>query len=150
MNTLFLAVFVVMLIATFALSMQQREFNKGSVRIGTDIMLDVDVADTVVRHERGLSGRQYLDDDEGMLFLLGTKQRYTFWMKGMVMPIDILWIDEGKVVDISADVPVPDADGHLETYTPAVPVDTVLEVSAGFAELHGVTIGASVTYDIDR
>lgn len=150
MSALFFAVFAIILITASVLLLQQREFDKGNVRIGEDILIDVDVAATAQTLERGLSGRKNLENDEGMLFLFATKQRYVFWMKGMRIPIDILWIDEGRVVDISAEVPVPGPDGYLATYRPSVPVDTVLEVPAGFVELNGVTIGVVVAYEIDR
>lgn len=149
-SALFFAVLAIMLVAAFVLSLQQGGFDKGSVRIGSDILLSVDVADTTQTLERGLSGRTSLGDDEGMLFLFGEKQRYSFWMKEMRIPIDILWIDEGMIVDVSADVPVPGPDGFLATYRPSVPVDTVLEVPAGFVALHEIGIGTVVAYDIDR
>lgn len=150
MNALFLAVFAVILITASVLLLQQGGFDKGSVRIGSDILLRVDVANTTQTLERGLSGRTSLGDDEGMLFLFGTKQRYSFWMKEMRIPIDILWIDEGVIVDVSVDVPVPGSDGYLTTYRPSVSVNTVLEVPAGFVALNEIGIGTAVAYDIDR
>lgn len=150
MSALFFAVLAIMLVTASVLSLRQGGFDKGSVRIGSDILLTVDVAGTTQTREQGLSGRTSLGDDEGMLFLFGTKQRYSFWMKGMRIPIDILWIDEGRIVDVSVDVPVPGPDGHLTTYRPSMPVDTVLEVPAGFVALNEVRIGATVVYDIDR
>jgi len=102
-----------------------------------------DVADDEASRRRGLAGRAGLDDDEGMLFLLPDDSP-AFWMKGMRFPIDIVWIDDGRVVDVTADVPPPrESESHtaLPTYSPGRPANRALEVNAGWAARHGVTRG---------
>jgi uncharacterized membrane protein (UPF0127 family) len=102
-----------------------------------------DVADDEASRRRGLAGRAGLEDDEGMLFLLPDDSP-AFWMKGMRFPIDIVWIDDGRVVDVTADVPPPresESDAALPTYSPRRPANRALEVNAGWAARHGVTRG---------
>src|SRR4051812_21812815 len=47
---------------------------------------------------KGLSGRKSIKDNEGMLFVFDKKDKYPFWMKGMQFPIDIIYIDDNRVV----------------------------------------------------
>jgi uncharacterized membrane protein (UPF0127 family) len=103
-----------------------------------------DVADDEPSRRRGLAGRASLEDDEGMLFLLPDDSP-AFWMKGMRFPIDIVWIDDGRVVDVTADVPPPRGpNARLSTYSPDRPANRALEVNAGWAARHGVTRGEAV------
>ena len=100
-----------------------------------------DIADDEASRRRGLAGRAGLEDDEGMLFLLPDDSP-AFWMKGMRFPIDIVWIADGRVVDVTADVPAPrGSDAALPTYSPDRPANRALEVNAGWAARHGVTRG---------
>ena len=104
-------------------------------------VVQAEIADTIERKARGLSGRARLADGSGMLFPFVPPQRPQFWMKDMLMPLDFLWIRGGKVVQITADVPPPSGSGPLPLYRPAVDVDAVLEVPAGFAERAGLAVG---------
>jgi uncharacterized protein len=93
---------------------------------------------------RGLSGRDRLGADDGMLFLLPDDSP-SFWMKGMRFPLDIVWIKNGRVVDVTADIPPPNGSGaSLPTYSPTRPADRALEVNAGWAARHGVGRGDAV------
>jgi uncharacterized protein len=104
----------------------------------------VEVADDLASRERGLSGRDALAPDAGMLFVL-EDDRPAFWMRGMRFPLDIVWIGGGRVVDVSADVPPPTAAaGALPTYSPRRPANRALEVNAGWAARHGVRRGDAV------
>jgi hypothetical protein len=69
----------------------------GSVTVhGTEIR--VEVADTVSTRTQGLSGRETLPENMGMLFVFDVSGVYGFWMKDMLFPIDIIWIDKNKTV----------------------------------------------------
>ncbi len=103
-----------------------------------------EVAETIGQHERGLSGREKLGENEGMLFVFGTPDRYPFWMKEMRFPIDIIWINGGKVVDITRNLPSPLSGEIPASAFPSVPVTHVLEVNAGFTDLQGITIGDEI------
>ena len=50
---------------------------------------------------KGLSIKNTLNESEGMLFPFDTPGEYSFWMKDMKFPIDIIWIDSNyKIVYI--------------------------------------------------
>lgn len=103
----------------------------------------IEVADTPAKRELGLGERDSLPADQGMYFPFGASQRWVFWMKGMRFPIDIIWIQDGKIVDIEGSVPVPKGL-PLETYAPVGPADAVLELNAGVAQEIGLEPGDEV------
>lgn len=110
-----------------------------------DARIRVEIAASALARARGLSYRDELPDGRGMLFAFGRAQRHAFWMKGMRFPIDIVWIREGEVVDVTPEVPPAEGAIDLRTYTPIVPADEVLELPAGYAEAHGIVPGTRIT-----
>lgn len=106
--------------------------------------IKIEIADTVGRQQRGLSFRPLLPAGEGMYFPMGWPLRYSFWMKEMQFPLDIIWIHEGIIVDISENVPYPQAGEEPAKVSPKEPADAVLEVNANFTETHGTKIGDRV------
>ncbi len=96
---------------------------------------------------KGLSGRRLLVSGRGMLFLFSTPGTYEFWMKDMRFPIDIVWIAQGKIVDVSRNVPAPKAGEEPARVQPRAPADTVLEVQAGVAGLWQLDDAVTITYD---
>jgi uncharacterized membrane protein (UPF0127 family) len=113
--------------------------------------LRVEVAVTPEDRVRGLSGRDSLAEDAGMLFDLVDPRRPGFWMKDMRFPLDMVWIDERKnVVGVSANVePQPGVpDSELRRYSPPTPVRYVLELNAGAAERLGLGAGDAVQFEL--
>src|SRR3989338_3180334 len=53
--------------------------------------IKVDLALTMLEQAQGLSGREVLGENEGMLFVFDTPGKYSFWMKDMKFAIDIIW-----------------------------------------------------------
>jgi uncharacterized protein len=103
-----------------------------------------EVAATDDARREGLSGRASLAENRGMLFVYPDHVERTYWMKGMRFPIDIVWIDRGRVTGVEPNVPVPVGD-DLPLYPSRVPADRVLEVRAGWAARHHVERGEQVT-----
>lgn len=110
--------------------------------------IPVEIADTAQKRQTGLSGRESLTEGEGMLFVFAQEDiRPPFWMKEMKFAIDIIWIDDDKIVQIDENVPAPEPDtpnSELKFYTPNQPIDYVLEVDAGFVDQHDIKVGDDV------
>lgn len=106
----------------------------------------------VVRSDRakakGLSGRRNLPTGRGMLFPFAQAGTYEFWMKDMQLSLDIVWIHDGKIVDISRNVPAPVKDAEPARVRPAYPASQVLEVVNGAAA--NWQVGNSVTIKDNR
>lgn len=111
------------------------------------------VAESREERERGLAGRTFLRESEGMLFKTEKPEPQVFWMKGMLIPIDIIWIRDGVVMGAETNVPPPlgaSADAALLRYSSPLPVDQVLEVPAGFVERHRVLPGDRVEIKVSE
>lgn len=116
-----------------------------SIGDGETIRVDVEVADTEALRNLGLSGRRYLGDYNGMLFVFNEKVGNPFWMKDMYINLDIIFIDEkGFIVDIKENNE-PCTEVHCPQIVSAVPYKYVLEVNGGFCEINGVKEGQSVS-----
>ena len=105
----------------------------------------IELAQDASQQARGLSGRLNLAENRGMLFVMANKSRPSFWMKDMFFPLDIIWISNDKVVDITNNAPIVTDDYYI-TYAPKEPVDYVLEINAGLAEKYGIKIGDTVKF----
>lgn len=112
-----------------------------------DLEILIDIADTPEKRSRGLSGKESLNEKEGMLFILnGGEEKPIFWMKNMIIPIDIIWINDGKIIQIDKNIaPEKDIpDDKLTRYSPQSSVNYVLEVNSGFSDKYGLSIGDNV------
>lgn len=119
-----------------------REVRK--LKVGEQI-LTVEIASTEPQMEKGLGGRDFLAADSGMIFLYQREVVPRFWMKGMLFDIDIIWIQENTIVDLSTDVQASDNSlSELPFYMPKQPVTMVLEVNAGYVKKYNLKVGDSV------
>jgi uncharacterized protein len=112
----------------------------------------LEIADEQSEQEKGLSNRDSLAKDTGMLFVFGRPERsYAFWMKDMHFPIDMIFLRDEKIVTIHANVP-PYLPGtkiqNLTTYTPANDANRVLELNAGQAREFGLKEGDSIKFNL--
>ncbi len=107
--------------------------------------LKVELALTTEQQTKGLSGRESLAPGTGMLFKFAQADKYNFWMKDMKFALDFIWVREGKVIQLNADVPPPLKDFPRPEVLPASePVDAVIEVPAGWIKDKGIKIGDKV------
>ena len=107
-------------------------FNNGTI-------INLWVADKITERQVGLSTHTEMPQNQGMLFVFNKTHTHEFWMKKMSFPIDILWIKDNTILDITENAqPEPyTPEEDLTKYTPTEPVDKVLEVNAGFVESNG-------------
>jgi uncharacterized membrane protein (UPF0127 family) len=91
---------------------------------------------------RGLSYRRELPEGQGMLFFMPEMQVQLFCMRGMLFPLDFIWIRDGRVAGLTRNVP-PDFTGDLSS---PVPVNYVLEVPAGFGDKYAIRVGDPVRW----
>lgn len=109
----------------------------------------VRLASTQAELERGLGGVDHLEWNEGMLFLFPTASHYQFWMKDMVIPLDIIWLRGSKITQISENIQPPadlQQQDNLPIYSSEQLIDTVLEVPAGFVQRYQIKVSDTVRY----
>ena len=101
----------------------------------------VEIAADEPTREQGLMFRDRLPDATGMIFIFPQSGEYPFWMKNTLIPLDMVWIDEGhKIVHVAHDVPPCQAD-PCPSYAPNATAKYVLELAAGVAKQHGLKDG---------
>lgn len=107
-------------------------------------VFSVEVTDTQDELEEGLSGHKPLLDNEGMFFIFDNVGIHGFWMKDMLFPIDIIWIDQDfKIIHIE-ELVTPDT--YPKVFYPGSPSMYVLEVKAGVIDELDLKLGESVKF----
>lgn len=115
-----------------------------NVSIGEKTLV-AEIADTDKKRSTGLSGRESLEEGSGILFVFDKASDHSFWMKDMKFPIDIIWINNKKVIDISHQIQPEEKDPRfLRIYKPVRDAKFVLEVNSGYARKNNIKIGDTV------
>jgi uncharacterized protein len=116
-----------------------------------DFELNADVPITSELISKGLAVKNQLKENEAMLFVFEEPAKYSFWMKDMKFPIDIIWLDSAsKVVHIERNLQ-PCASVFICTgYSPSADSQYILETVAGFAQRHNVNIGSDIDFGLVR
>lgn len=142
---LLLALAVVYVVAVSFADIGNKETNT-IVISGQEIRIEI--ADKPIVQAKGLSGRDAIGDNEGMLFVFNQAAIQNFWMKGMKFSIDIIWIKDNEIVGFEENVqPEPGvSDKDLKIYSSPEPVDKVLEVKAGSIQRFNIGIGNKVKF----
>jgi len=112
------------------------------------------IAATPEAQRAGLTVRDSLAENEGMIFVYTTEREYgaSFWMPNkMQFRIDILFLDAEKRINmIHRNVPICESNNELDcpSYTTSQPTQYVIEVVAGFCDKRGLKIGDSVDFEL--
>ncbi len=89
----------------------------------------LEVANTDATIKQGLSGHAPLADDGGMLFIFPTAGNYGFWMKDMLFPLDIIWINSNfQIVHVEQNLTPA---SYPTVYYPNADALYVIEINAG-------------------
>jgi uncharacterized protein len=106
-------------------------------------VVQVELARTDAQRARGLMFRQDLPRDHGMLFLFDETSVQTFWMHNTLIPLDIIFLGDDRVVVGVAANAAPRTDTPR---TVGKPSRYVVEVSGGEAAAHGVGPGTRAVF----
>ncbi len=107
--------------------------------------IKIDLALTAEERFRGLSGRESLKENEGLLFVFEREGAHSFWMKDMKFPIDIIWINKEMKVVFVKEKALPES--YPESFSSEKDAKYVLEVSSGFSEKNNLKVGDTVLFD---
>ncbi|MBD2328737.1 DUF192 domain-containing protein [Alkalinema sp. FACHB-956] len=111
-----------------------------------DQIIRLEVASTPQQQAMGLMYRPALSDDQGMLFPFSPARTVNFWMKNVPVPLDMVFLYQGKVVAIADQVPPCETDASTcPTYGPNDLVDQVIELRAGRAQTLNLQVGDRIT-----
>jgi len=128
---------------------QQQEQNKTALVSLGGVNVTASLSTTPDSQSKGLSIKDSLNENEGMLFIFESPQKYSFWMKDMKFPIDIIWINStGKIVHIEKNLSPCYLLLPCPSYAPKNDSLYVLEVVSNFTNKFGVSVGDSVESEI--
>lgn len=86
--------------------------------------------------------REVIGEDEGMVFIFREPSVHLFWMKNVLVPLDMIWLDDTfKVIHIESSAP-PCKDDPCPSYGPMRKASYVVEFQGGMAEREGIMVGA--------
>lgn len=105
--------------------------------------IKIEIADNQNAQIRGLSGRRYLKDDHGLLFIFDFDDYHKIWMKEMNFPIDIIWLDASLQVIYFEENVFPNT--YPKTFSPNQKSRYVLEVPSGFVKDNYIKLGDQMT-----
>ncbi len=111
-------------------------------------IFELKVAESQKEKEIGLSATKSLQENQGMIFMFDKPDYYPFWMKNMTIPIDIIYINNDKIVTIIDNaLPPKNQDEKLTIYTPLEASNRVLEIKAGLSKTYNFKKGDNVRYE---
>lgn len=119
----------------------KKDYARVDIKI-KDQIIDTEIVFSQAAKSLGLSGRENLADNEGMLFIFSSDNYPSFYMKNMNFPLDILFIKDGVIKKIFAKV-AAEGENPVNYYNYG-PVDMVLELPATYTERYGIKEGFSL------
>lgn len=144
-NFFFLILGLVIIIGSAFLFLEKRLVQENLTKIVkiNETSILAEIADIPEARALGLSGREALTDNTGMLFIFDQPAKYGFWMKDMNFAIDIVWINEELyVIGVEKNV---SPKTFPQIFHPDQAVKYVLELPAGFADEYRIDIGQYAT-----
>ncbi len=111
-------------------------------------VFQIDVADTQEKIYHGLMGRTHIEDNYGLLFdvsIAPKDAQIAFWMKDTLIPLDMLFMDEGGIIYFIH------KNAQPNDVTPIIPPKrprAVLEINAGQTDKYGINIGDMLKADL--
>jgi len=107
--------------------------------------LTLELADEPAEQAKGLSEREFMPLDHGMLFVFPTSNKPGFWMKDMRFSLDLVWLDVDKViVQIDEDVKPESYPDTIFRATTAVKY--VIEINAGVVKKLDLSVGQKLNF----
>lgn len=121
--------------------------NPPTVRLPDGKRITVELAISQEEKSQGLGFRSSLPKNHGMLFLFDSPGIYPFWMKDTLIPLDILWLNHGQIVEITT--LESQSSEIIPSHQPSQAADSVLEINAGEAERLGLATGQTLHFTTD-
>ncbi len=141
-KTWHLALIIVVIIVSVGYKIYSSLWAKATVKIGGQ-EIHVLVADTYNHRLKGWSDKKDMGKYGGMLFVFPGSGQHAMVMRDMHFPLDIVWLDGNKIIDIAPNLPpelgVPEE--QLIVYRARAESTLVLELPAGFKDQTGLKIG---------
>ncbi len=146
MNRLRAAILVLLIAAAFSIGFVLLKPTNATRIMIRGVVLNVEIAKTPSDQARGLSGRDSMRPESGMLFVFQAESTWGFWMKDMKFSLDIIWFNSNRQAVFVEENLQPCSPNYCPVYTPPINALYVLEVDAGFVRAHGVSLGDTFNF----
>jgi hypothetical protein len=107
--------------------------------------IDIEIADNEYETQTGLMYRGKLETNQGMLFIFPDSQMRSFYMKNTKIPLDILYINESKVIVSVQKNAKPFDETSLPSETPA---KYVLEIYGSLFDEWQLNEGDRIDFEV--
>ena len=144
--TIFVSFWFFLFFGSTAAFADERDYAHAIIITSAGNEIPVEVADTVEKRSLGLGNRPGLKKGWGMLFVFEKRKLHRFWMKKMQFSLDIIWLDNHKIVHILRNIQPTISGETPQTMSPPVPANFVLEIDAGRASELKLQLGHRVHY----
>ena len=135
---------VVAFLLIFLPSILQPEIN---LRLG-DGVFRAKVALNDADRTKGLSGVKQLDSDQALLMAFPSEGMWSVWMKGMIIPIDIVWLNKDmKVISIVKNI--SPEESTTTSHYPKTPAKYIIEFPAGTVDSKMIKTNSAAIFKIN-
>lgn len=138
-----LAMFALIYFSAFIFIRNVSEISYTNAQIGND-SYSLEIADTDATRAQGLSERNQLSQNEGMLFDFKEDGNWRIWMNRMRFSIDVAWLDANTQVLYIKNNASP--EDFPERYSANQLSRYVVEINAGEFERLGVKPGDYISF----
>ena len=111
--------------------------NSSSISILAEVMI------TESQQARGMMYRKSLDKDKGMLFLFNEPKRAVFWMKNTYIPLDLIFIKKGGIIDSIHENLEPLSTKKIKSRNEVI---AVLEILGGQVKVNKINLESKILF----
>ncbi|MDD4289794.1 MAG: DUF192 domain-containing protein [Patescibacteria group bacterium] len=108
-----------------------------------NIPVSVEIVSSFLEMQRGLSERDEMCENCGMLFIMNDSDIHNFWMGKMRFALDFAYIENNKIIEIFKNVPIYTSDEYTRINS-TQNSDMVLELNAGFLDKNNIKAGDEI------
>lgn len=105
----------------------------------------LEVADSDEARSQGLSGRESMSQNKGMIFVYEQEAASCFWMKDMNFALDIIWLDSAHKVVHMEQGAAPES--YPEKFCSPEAARYVIELNSGEAARANIAPGVVLDFD---
>ena len=133
---------IILIFATVELLKEKQELAEVCIK---GECFKAELAISVKEKRHGLMNREKLGKREGMLFVYEEEKEYSFWMKNVKIPLDIIWIDKDKkIVFMKKNAEPCSEERNCPSIKPDKKAKYIFEVRGGTASELNLSIEDSV------
>lgn len=144
MSKLLKLLFTVLLVVSCSKNDEQNsDYNLSIIsKDGNTLNFVVENAVSPEELQKGLMNRESLQERHGMIFNLKGYDHVGMWMKNTLMPLDMIFVNDGAVVWIFENA----QPNSTEIISAPVPANAVIELNAGDVKKYNIKVGDTVKH----